>query len=54
MTIAQLNNSSAVFNLISDSVRKRTVIVSYKHYNLRKHVVHNIVASVLSIVASYC
>lgn len=54
MTSAQLNHSSDVFNLIRDSVRKHTVIVSYERQHLRKNVVHNIAESGLSTVASYC
>lgn len=42
VTIAQLNHSRAVFNLISDSARKRVEIMSYKHQHPCRSGVHNI------------
>lgn len=45
ITTAQLSHSGAAFNLISDSVRKHTVITSYKHQRLCENAVHKIAES---------
>ncbi|TKS74817.1 hypothetical protein D9C73_008900 [Collichthys lucidus] len=47
MTIAQLNHSSAVVNLINDGERRHTVIMSYERQRPRTNVIHSTAESLL-------